>query len=358
MAPNAMAKPTCVNDYEPLAKDRLPKMVWDYYAAGANDMLTLQDNTRAFLNPICVAPSALQKMAHPDGEEAVSRAVAKFGSAMVLSTYSTTPLETVIAQGGPDCSYWFQLYLYQNRPVSADLIRRAEAAGYRALVLTVDTPMIGRRLPDARNGFHLPKPWRLANFPPETRILTASQRAALAAKATSDVVPGTRVITEDLSNRTDSTLTWKTAIPWLRQVTNLPIVLKGILTRADAELAVAHDVDAIWVSNHAGRQLDTVQATIDALRDVVDGAAGQLEVYCDSGVRTGVDVFRALALGARAVFIGRPALWGLTVDGEAGVRDVLGILQEELETSMALTGCASVADIEPQCLTMTLPSNL
>ncbi|KAJ1962532.1 Hydroxyacid oxidase 2 [Dispira parvispora] len=367
-----MTQPACIDDFEHLAKARLPKAAWDYYASGANDMETLQDNCEAFRRyrvrprvlrdvsridtasdflgfpascPIGIAPSAMQCMAHPDGERATSQAVAQFQSCMILSTYSTTPLEEVVKP--TNASYWFQLYLYQNRPVSADLIRRAERAGYRALVLTVDTPQVGRRLPDARNVFKLPKPWRLANFPKEFQILTASERAAAGRVNQGEM---DELTNESLGNRSDTTLTWVECIPWLRQVTSLPIILKGILTQEDALLAVKHGCDGIIVSNHGGRQLDSVSASIDALPEVVAAVKGRLEVYVDGGIRRGSDVFKALALGAKGVFIGRPALWGLGYNGQQGVEEVLKILHDELRLTMALAGCRSIAEINPGCL--------
>ncbi|KAJ1984004.1 Hydroxyacid oxidase 1 [Dimargaris cristalligena] len=367
-----------VGDYERLAQSHLSRAAWDYYATGSNDMESLRDNLRAFRkyllrprilkgisristethllgyraqSPLCISPSAMQRMAHPDGELATSRAMAQFHSCMVLSTYSTTALEEVIDQGNPHSSYWFQLYLYQNRPVSAELIRRAEVAGYRALVLTVDTPMVGRRLADARNHFKLPPPWRLANFPDDFQILTASERAAREANGPQ---LADHLSNESLGNRSDTSLTWQSCLPWLRSVTRLPIILKGVLTRADAALAVQHGCAGVIVSNHGGRQLDGVQASIDALAEVVKGAQGQLEVYFDGGVRCGADVFRA-------VFIGRPVLWGLAANGQKGVEAILHELQSELEDAMRLTGCATLTDIQAQCLYRTgypIPSQL
>ncbi|KAJ1973531.1 hypothetical protein H4R35_004071 [Dimargaris xerosporica] len=378
VVPPVTCHPVCLDDFEAAARTKLGQSAWDYYATGANDMQTMHDNRLAFsrlrlrprvlrdastvstttsllgrsiASPICIAPSAMQRMADPAGEEATAKAAAAFDTGMVLSTYSTTALEQVIHHSNGHNLYWFQLYLYQDRAVSQELIQRAERAGYQALVLTVDTPVIGRRLADARNKFQLPRPWHLANFPKDLQIVTASERAALLANGIGDDAPP--IDNKTLSNRTDAGLTWAECIPWLRNVTRLPIILKGILTREDAELAVLHGCNGIIVSNHGGRQLDGVLAAIDALPEVVAAVRGRIEVYMDGGIRKGTDVFKALALGAKAVFLGRPVLWALAYNGEQGVKDMLRILQDELELAMALCGCTTIEAITPQYLQHT-----
>ncbi len=349
-------RPINVSEYEPLAKERLEPGAYDYFAGGAEDELTLRENRAAFariklrpralvdvsrvelattaLNtpismPILVAPMAYQRMATPEGELATARAAGACGTIMAVSTLATATLEEVAAAAtGP---LWFQLYVYKDRAVSESLVRRAEAAGYRALVLTVDTPLLGRREADERNGFGLPAHLRMANF-------TGRGEAR-------PTEPGISALTLHTLAEFDPSLTWE-ALDWLRSVTRLPVVVKGILTHEDAALAVAHGADAVVVSNHGGRQLDTAMATIEALPEVVQAAAGKCEVYLDGGVRRGTDALKALALGASAVFVGRPILWGLAVEGEAGARRVLELLRHELELDMALAGRCTLASID------------
>jgi 4-hydroxymandelate oxidase len=248
---------------------------------------------------------------------------------MTASTIASTSLEEIaLAASGP---LWFQLYVYKDRDIATDLARRAERAGYRALVLTVDTPMLGRRERDFRNGFKLPPSVKMANF---TKYGDRFERWAF---------PGG--MAARVHELMDHSLTWN-AIEWLRSVTKLPIVLKGIVRADDARRAVDAGVPAIVVSNHGGRQLDGGEATILALPDVVEAVAGRAEVYVDGGFRRGSEILKALALGARGVFIGRPYLWGLAAGGEAGVARVLDILRDELSLAMALAGCARLADVD------------
>ncbi|KAI9599501.1 Hydroxyacid oxidase 2 [Syncephalis fuscata] len=362
--------PICLNDFEANAKQVLPRAMWDYYASGANEEETMQDNEQAYKryllrprilrdvskidtcctllgakvrSPICLAPSAMHGMAHEQGELATAAAAAKFGTLMTLSTYATTSLEDVRKVAGVDTPNWFQLYVFQNRSISEELIRRAEAAGYKALVLTVDAPLLGRRFANARNQFQLPSPLKLANFDPKHGITTGSARAA--ARLTGKIAANKKTFSEAFGNTADMTLCWEKDIAWMKSITRLPIVLKGIMAPEDAELACQYGVDAIWVSNHGGRQLDGALATIDALPEIVKAVKGRLEIYTDGGIRHGSDVFKALALGANAVFIGRPVLWGLAYGGEDGLRMLLEILQTEFVNTMALAGCANLAEI-------------
>lgn len=341
-----------VDEFEEAARTRLPRMVFDYYAGGAGEEWTLLENIRAFSRwaiwprvlvdvsevdlrtmvlgqeaafPILLAPTALQRMAHRYGELATARAAASLGALMVLSTVSTASIEEVASTG---VHRWFQLYVLKDRDLTAELAKRAHAAGYRAMVLTVDAPTLGRRLRDERNRFSLPPGIGMANL--EGMGLPDVDGSGLSAFFT---------------ERHDASLTWED-VPWLKSLTPMPLVLKGILREEDARRAVDSGADAIVVSNHGGRQLDGAPAAIEVLPDVVEAVGGQVEVMVDGGIRRGSDVLKALALGARAVLIGRPYLWGLAVDGEAGVRRVLELLRDDLALTMALAGCPAVADVD------------
>uniref|UniRef100_UPI00358FDEDC 2-Hydroxyacid oxidase 1-like n=1 Tax=Myxine glutinosa TaxID=7769 RepID=UPI00358FDEDC len=356
----------CLEDFEKRAKEILPKAVLDYYRSGADGEQTLRDNLAAYsrwrlrprflrdvskistsvevlgaqlVSPVAMGATAFHCMAHAEGELASARACAASGTLMMVSTFGTTSLEDVSeAATGSPC--WFQLYVQQDRDATEQLVRRAERAGYTALVLTVDTPYVGRRLDDVRNRFALPSHLRLCNFKEDDTIRGSGP--------TQDDSAFALFVKQSLN----PSLTWE-HIRWLRSITSLPIVLKGILTAEDAREAVSYGVDGIVVSNHGARQLDGVLSTLDALPEVVAAVSGSIEVYIDGGVRRGTDVLKALALGARAVFIGRPVLWGLAVNGEDGVRQVLELLQDELCLAMALSGCRTVKEITPDLLTRT-----
>jgi 4-hydroxymandelate oxidase len=256
---------------------------------------------------------------------------------MCCSTISSTPLEEVArAATGP---LWFQLYVYRDREVTRDLVRRAEAAGLRALVLTVDTPRLGRRERNIRRPFTLPDGVEISNL----------QRYG-----TPDALrwAGSATFGDYVHRLIDDGLTWE-SVDWLRSITKLPILIKGILAPADAELAIAHGASGIVVSNHGGRQLDGAMATIAALPDVANAVNGRVPILLDGGIRRGTDVLKAIALGARAVLIGRAYLWGLAADGQAGVSRVLDMLRDELERSMALAGCRTPADINRDLIAQT-----
>ncbi|XP_025823727.1 peroxisomal (S)-2-hydroxy-acid oxidase GLO2-like isoform X2 [Panicum hallii] len=333
---------TNVCDYKELAKQKLPRMVYDYYALGAEDQRTVRENKEAFSRiqfrprvlidvshiymstsvlgysismPIMVAPTALHKMAHPEGELASARAAASVGTIMTLSSWSSYSIE-VINSTGPGTRF-FQLSVYKDRNLVQQVIGRAEKAGYKAIVLTVDAPWLGRREADVKNRFTLPPNVVLKNF------------------------EGV-----DFGNidKVDPSLSWKD-IKWLQTITSLPILMKGILTAEDTRIAIESGAAGIIVSNHGGRQLDHAPATISCLEEVVGEAKGRVPVFLDGGIRRGTDVFKALALGALGVFIGRPVLFALAVDGEAGVRKALQMLKDELEVAMALSGCASLKEI-------------
>ena len=344
-----------VADFEVIAKRRMPRAYYDYYAGGAEDERTLARNRDGFERwaflprvlvdvsrvdlaievlgtpltmPILLAPAAYQRLAHADGELATARAAGAAGTLMVVSTLATRSLEEIAAAAtGPR---WFQLYVYRDRSISQQLITRAEAAGYLALVVTVDTPRLGRRERDLKSRFTLPRGVTIGNFKETGHIARWDAHGGMAAYA---------------SRELDPSLTWE-ALGWLRRQTRLPIVVKGVLRADDAARAVEAGVAGVWVSNHGGRQLDGAQAAILALPAVVEAVGGRAEVYVDGGFRRGTDVLKALALGARAAFIGRPYLWGLAAGGERGVRRVLGLMRDELEAGMALAGCPSMSAID------------
>jgi 4-hydroxymandelate oxidase len=333
-----------IHDYKMLAKAHMNPAAWDYYQGGSDDEITLKANRAiyqrirlrprvlvdvstchtattilgtAVQTPVMVAPTSVHRLAHPDGELATARAAGQAGALMVVSTVASTSLEAVAeAASGP---LWFQIYVYRDLTITVKLLQRAEAAGYRAIVLTVDVPRLGRRERDLRNHFQLPPHIQLANF--------------------------TDGLWQGGLGGERAPITWET-LHWLRSVTSLPIILKGILTADDARLAVEHEVAAIIVSNHGGRQLDGSITSMEALPEIVDAVAGRCEIYIDGGIRRGTDILKALASGARAVLIGRPILWGLAANGEEGVRDIFRILHDELELDMALAGCRTLAEVD------------
>jgi 4-hydroxymandelate oxidase len=327
------------------ARAALDPVHWDFFAGGAGEERTLAGNEAAFARrrlvprvlrgvgdrdlrttlfgtglsmPVLIAPTAFHRLAHADGEEATARAAAVAGTVMVVSMAATQPVERIAATGA---ALWFQLYPQPDLAFQAHLVRRVEAAGCRALVVTVDSPVFGRRERDRGHGF--------ADLP-----------AGLACENMRDADGRVRDIVMDPG------LDWD-RIAALRAGTRLPIVLKGVLHPADARLAVEHGADALIVSNHGGRQLDGAIATLDALPAVAAEVAGRIPVLLDGGVRRGTDIAVAMALGASAVLIGRPVVWGLAAAGEAGVRTVLGSLHEDLDHVLALTGARRPADLTP-----------
>ncbi len=340
-----------IDDYEARARELLSREAYDYYAGGAGDEWTLRENRTAFERfalrprvlvdvstidtstsalgerisvPILVAPTALHRMAHPEGEVETARGARRFGTVMTLSTLASSTIEDVAAVAGPR---WFQLYVMEDRDHTAEMVKRAQASGYSALVLTVDLPVLGIRDRDERNSFSPPEGVEFAN---------------LAVKR-SGVGEGSDLFTYVLSEH-DRSLTWDD-LAWIRSLAPLPLVLKGIVTAEDARLAVDAGADGIVISNHGGRQLDGTVPSVEALPEVVDAVGDRAEVLLDGGVRRGVEVLKALALGARAVMVGRPILWGLAVEGADGVHRVLEILRFELEIAMALAGCRNVSEI-------------
>ena len=348
--------PVNLFDFERMARERLTPMTWDYYASGSHDQITLRENDRAYDRiqlayrvlagvaernlattvqghpvhlPILVAPSAFQCLACDAGELATVRAAGRVGTLMTLSTLSTTSVEAVVEEA--TSPLWFQLYVYRDRSLTRSLVERVEAAGCRALVVTVDAPLLGRRESDVRNRFHLPPGMGLENLHPKggDALPLDPSDSGLASYFCDLIDPG---------------LDWED-IDWLSSITDLPIILKGIIRSDDAVRAVEHGVAGIVVSNHGGRQLDTSPPTIEVLPEVVEAVGGRVEVYVDGGIRRGTDVIKALARGARAVMVGRPILWGLGAAGEEGAVRVLEMLGEELDLAMALCGCRDVTEI-------------
>jgi 4-hydroxymandelate oxidase len=350
-----VAAPLSPKDFEAIARERMEPSAYEYYAGGANDETTLADNLAAFDRwvlkprvlknaedvdttvdilgtslkfPVALAPTAFNKLGNEHGEVAAARAAGRAGTLMVSSTIASSSMEEVAAAAtGP---LWFQLYVYRDRDVTRDLVKRAEAAGYRALVLTVDTPRLGRRERDIRNRFSLPPGISIRNLEPygqdATRWLGASS------------------FTEYVHRLLDPSLTWE-SVDWLRSITKLPVLIKGVLAPEDATLAIDHGAAGIIVSNHGGRQLDGAIATIDALPAIAEAIAGRAPVMLDGGIRRGTDVLKALSLGARGVLVGRPYLWALAAAGEEGVCQMLEMFRSEFELAMALSGCRHTSEI-------------
>ncbi|MGV4983329.1 alpha-hydroxy acid oxidase [Streptomyces sp. NRAIS4] len=345
-----------LDDYYAAARTSVEPSAWDYIDGGSGDETTLRENLAGYRRyrlrprilvdvsrcdmsttllgspvalPIAVAPTGFHGLVTPQAESACARAAGEVGALMVVSTFATTRLEDVArAARGP---LWMQLYVFRDRTVSEDLVKRAEAAGYRALVVTVDAPVRGRRVRDLRNAFTLPSGLAPGNFPSAPADGSSAELAA------------------HMARRIDPTFTWDD-LAWLRSLTRLPIVLKGVLTAEDAAHAAELGVAALVVSNHGGRQLDGSVTALDALPEVVSAVAGRCEVLIDGGIRRGSDVLVALALGARAVLVGRPVLWGMAVSGTQGARDVLSILRADLETAMALCGRTDLASVDASLL--------
>jgi 4-hydroxymandelate oxidase len=326
--------PLTVDGYEPLARARLPRDVYDYYAGGAGDEWTLAENRRAFDDwvirprmltatyppdasttvlgtevsfPVLVAPWAYQRLAHPDGELATARAAAGAGTIMAVSSTTVDYLEDVAAAS--DGEKWWQLYVFTDRGLSEEMLHRVHAARFSAICFTVDFPVGGLRHRDTRNAFEMS-----IGLPDDDLVY-------------------------------DPSISWAD-IAWIKEHAPLPVLVKGVMTAEDARLALEHGADGIVVSNHGGRQLDGVAAGVTVLPEVVEAVDGRVPVLVDGGVRRGIDVFRALALGADAVMVGRPIAWGLAAAGEQGVANVLAILRNEFENAMALAGVKRVGDID------------
>ena len=338
-------------DYEREAEKRLDPGSFGYFAGGADDEWSMRENRAAFERwvlrprmlvdvsevttattvlgaqasmPLLVAPTAFQRMAHPEGEVAMARGAAAAQTVMCLSTLATATIEEV-AEASGEGARWFQLYWSTDRGVVKDVLDRAAASGFSAVVLTVDLPELGRRERDLRTGFEIPE-----EIPVPIFLALAESVGAISPT--------------DINWAVDKSLTWRD-LEWLRSASSLPLLVKGILTAEDALLAVESGADGVVVSNHGGRQLDGVAAALDALPEVVEAVGDRAVVLMDSGVRRGTDVVKALALGAQAVLAGRAPLWGLAVDGAEGVQRVLELMREEIALALALCGCASPGQV-------------
>ena len=343
-----------LEELEALARARLPEPAYHYFAGGAGDEITLRENRDAFARlslvprvlrgsqerstavsaaglrlatPALVAPIAYQKVAHPDGELATARAAATTGVAMCLSSLSNSSLEDVVAAAGDDATLLFQLYPYRDRGMTDEIVRRAHGLGFRALVITVDVAVHGRRERELRHAFALPADCGLPCVPvPPDHVGPVSPR--------------------DVTSLMQPELGWRD-IERFAGLSDLPVILKGVLSRDDARIAADVGAAGIVVSNHGGRQLDTAPATIDVVGEIADDVGDRIDVLVDGGVRRGTDVVKAVALGARAVLVGRPVLWALAAGGEAGVRHALELLRAEIAEAFALAGCGSPAEATP-----------
>lgn len=348
-------------DLEAMAASRAPAAAWDYYRSGAHDELTLGRNRAAWAeialhyrvlvdvsrrstattvlgrelaSPVVIAPTAFHGLVHPDGELATARAASRAGTAMILSSLSNTAIEDVAPE--TDAPLWFQLYVYRDRGATAELVRRVEAAGAQALFVTVDAPLLGRRERDVRNRFALPPHLGVRNLLPSGYDDLPADRPD----------SGLAAYFQDLI---DPALTWAD-LGWLRSLTGLPIVLKGVVRADDARRAADAGLAGVVVSNHGGRQLDTSPATAEVLGPIAEALDGAVELFVDGGIRRGTDVVKALALGASAVLLGRPILWGLAAGGQAGVERALRLMADELDLALALCGCPDLGSLGPDLL--------
>lgn len=351
------AWPLNLAELEAPASERLDRNAYDYYRSGAGDELTLGRNRAAFAEmqllphvlrdvsdvslettllgsetsmPVVVAPTAFHGLACPEGEIATARGAAAADAIFCLSSLSNTRPEEVAA--AVEAPRWFQLYVFRDRGLTRDLVQRAEAAGYGAILLTVDAPVLGRRERDVRNGFELPPHLTIACV--EDPLEAPAGESGLAAY---------------FANQLDPSLTWS-GLEWLVETSGLPVVVKGVHRADDAMRAVEAGAAGVVVSNHGARQLDTVPATIEMLPAVADAVAGRAEVLVDGGIRRGTDVVKSLCLGADGVMVGRPILWGLALDGDAGVRRVLNMLRLELREALALCGVAAVGELSAELI--------
>ncbi|KAF7557086.1 hypothetical protein G7Z17_g961 [Cylindrodendrum hubeiense] len=343
-----------IDDLKKYGCANLPKMYSDYFNEGAMDLLTLRDNEAAYNRykirprilvnvqdvdisgeifgcktalPLGFGPAAMHRLAHPDGELATSRAAAKAGICMGLSSYATESIEDVGAQGLGN-PYVMQVCVVKDRSVTLQILKRAEAAGYKAIFLSVDVPLLGRRLNEYRNGFVLPDDMAWPNLLSDGKDELSGDNAG-----------------KDNKNDFDPSLDWETAIPWLRQNTKLQLWIKGVYGAEDVHLAIKYGLDGVIISNHGGRQLDGVPSTLDALRECAVAAGGRIPIAVDGGIRRGTDIFKALAMGATHCFVGRIPIWGLAYNGQEGVELALKILMDEFKITMALAGCKTIKDI-------------
>jgi L-lactate dehydrogenase (cytochrome) len=370
-----------VADFHELARKRLPMAVMDFVEGGAEDEITIARNRHALqslalvpraltdvsardqrttllgtavASPIVLAPVGLAALAHPAGEVAAARAASQHGIISTLSSSSAWSLEDVARSStGPK---WFQLYIWRDRELTRALVERARAAGYLALCLTIDVAVSGRRARDLRNGFTIPPRPRLSqsgDFIRHAGWFTAMVMSELRGHGlamgnftAADVGMRARLRMLDVVNELfDPSVTWRD-IEWLKSIWGGPLVIKGIMTGPDAKRCLDAGADAVWVSNHGGRQLDGLKASVHALPDVVEAVDGKAEVYVDGGFRRGTDVVKALSLGARACMIGRPYVYGLAAAGQAGAEKVITILRAEIDSALALLGRPRLADLD------------
>jgi isopentenyl diphosphate isomerase/L-lactate dehydrogenase-like FMN-dependent dehydrogenase len=354
-----LAKYQSLYEIELAAEEKLTKDIYDYYAGGAGDELTLHRNCRAYDRfqlvpqvlsgiqtsdlsvkilgtslafPIIGAPMAFQCLGHEDGELATAQALNEMGLVFTCSVLSTISLEEISTK--IDGSQWFQIYIFKDREITRDLIRRAESSGYRAIILTVDVPIMGYRERDNRNQFCLPPSIIAANL-----IKYQGGYKKLSSKSNFSAI---KMFTD---NQFDASLTWKD-IDWLKSQTTLPIIIKGILRPSDAVKAIDYGADAIIVSNHGGRQLDSTCSTIEVVSLIAKQVKNRIPVLLDGGIRRGSDILKALAMGADSILLGRPLLWGLSLAGAEGVCEVLKILKRELMETMILCGYSSIAELK------------
>ncbi|OQO15034.1 hypothetical protein B0A48_00416 [Cryoendolithus antarcticus] len=362
--PVSSDKILCIPDLQKAASKKLPTSAREFYNSGSTDQITINENSTAFSKyrlrprvlvdvskadtsialfgrklefPLGVSPAGMHAMAHPDGEKATSRACAKAGVAMGISSYANYPIADIrsaclSSSGIPQIDHVIQLYTMKDRAMQLRIIREAEARGCKAIFLTADSPVLGVRYNEWRNDFRTPEGLEFPIIERDTEMIR---------KVTHD---------DTFTSFNDDTHNWARDIPWLKSVTGMEIWIKGILTAEDTLMAIETSCHGIIVSNHGGRQLDGVPATIDALPECVAAAAGRIRIHVDGGIRSGTDIFKALALGAECCWVGRPAIWGLAYDGQAGVEIMLETLRIEFKRCMQLTGCNSVKDITKACL--------
>lgn len=370
------------------ARQRLPRFVFDYVDGGAEDEACLHGNgsdlaalrllpnclkdtttidTRVevfgqtWARPLGVAPVGFNGLVRPGGDVLLARAAASQGIPFVLSTASNERLEAVRA-AAPDAVQWMQLYVMSDRAIAEQIVRRAAAAGYGALVLTVDVPVSGMRERDLRNGFRLPfRPglrtlWDLASHPAwSLGVARAGSPGFVNLSESTDGAASAQLQAALLARAMDRSLVWD-SLAWLRRLWAGPLLLKGVLRADDAARALRAGVDGLIVSNHGGRQLDAAPSTISVLQGIVQSVEDRIPVFIDSGFRRGSDVVKALSLGARGVFVGRPAVWGLAAKGEAGAREALGLIGTEIERTLTLMGAAGIHDLGPDHVTRSWTS--
>lgn len=345
-----MFTPETVADYRLLAQEKLPKKIFDFIDSGAGDEITKQNNRQAYndicLRPLClrdvssidpslqllkqdlafpflIAPTAFHQLVNTEGELSAAKAAKTCGIGMIASCMSNRSLEDIMNYSEHK-NLWLQIYIFKNRALTKELIYRAEAAGYKAIIITIGVPLTGKRDRDIRNQFTLPPELTTGNFESSVNKM---------------------LLSEFTKQELDPSLTWQD-IEWVKTLTTLPVIVKGILHPLDAETACQLDISGIVVSNHGGRQIDTSAATMKVLPDIVETVAGRTKILLDGGVQRGTDIFKAIALGADALLAGRAILWALAVNGEKGVESLLFLLKNEFETTMKLMGCRSLKEIQ------------